>query len=65
MADLSVIDGEILEAASIDSTVKSCVEYLKNDDLQYQGMLEMMVLELLSDKRLLQRELSNKVKHVA
>mgnify|MGYP000388441554 CR=1 FL=1 len=63
MPDLSKIDSEILEAADVDSTIKSCVEYFKNGDLEYQGMLEMMVLELLSNKRLLERELMNKIAH--
>ncbi len=64
-ARLSQIDSEILEAASADATVKSCIEHFKNGDLEYQGMLEMMVLQLLGEKRCLQRELINKVAHRA
>ena len=62
-ARLSQIDSEILEAATVDPTIQGCVQLLKNGDLEYQGMLEVAVLQLLGDKRCLQRELINKLAH--
>jgi hypothetical protein len=62
-ARLSEIDSEILEAATVDSTIQGCVQLLKDGDLEYQGMLEMAVLQLLGEKRCLQRELINKIAH--
>ena len=62
-ARLSIVDSEILEAARTDAVVNGCIQLYKNGDLEYRGMLEMMVLELLREKSSLQRELLNKIAH--
>ena len=57
MGRYSQIDKEIFEASMVDYTFHSCVNLFVSGDLEYKGMLEMAVIELVKKKAEMQREL--------